>query len=603
MTEEAGARTAPLETFERMTEVAGRAQQMMLDFWTRNAAVLGEHMPLSTIAPEPHGPLTQLTEAWTDWAKALASTDATEIARLQRQYWADAMQLWSGILAGKPEEIPAAARTSDRRFASEAWGEAPVFDMVRRSYLLAAHYLNEGVARLEGLDDEARSQLHFQVRQFIDAMSPANFAALNPDVIRRAQETNGESLLQGLENMLADLGRGKLTMTDETAFEVGRNVAATPGKVVFQNAMFQLVHYRPLHAETFEVPLLIAPPWINKFYILDLTPEKSFIRWALDQGLSVFVISWRQADESSGEVTLDTFVEEGFLKAIEVVRAITKAPAVHMIGYCVAGTTLAMVLAWLAANGRAQEVRSATFFTAQTDFSEAGDLGTLVDDGMIATVEAIGAQGYVDGRFLATTFNMLRPTDLIWNYVVNNYLMGREYMPFDLLYWNSDPTNVPARWHVDYLRDLYRDNKLAEPNALSVLGTPIDLGLVETPSYIQAGDTDHIAPARSVWKMTRMLGGPVRFVLAGSGHIAGVVNPPASGKYQHWVLPEGMAMPETLERFRECAVERKGSWWPDWIAWLAPQSGRKVKAPVPGRARAYPALEDAPGSYVRKRIA
>ncbi len=602
MADEAQAGPAPLEVFERMTEVAGRAQQMMLEFWTAHAALMGDRVQPSLTIPEGYDPIAHLADAWADWAKALAATDPVEMARLQQRFFADALQLWSGILSGKPEAIPETANHKDRRFRSEAWSEAPVFDLVRRSYLLASHYINEAVARLEGLDPDRRDQLRFQTKQFIDAMSPANFAALNPEVLRRARETNGESLLQGLSHMLRDLSRGKLTMTDETAFEVGRNVAATPGKVIFQNRLFQLIHYQPAGAQVFEIPLLIAPPWINKFYILDLTPEKSFIRWALEQGLNVFMISWRQADETSGDITLDTFVAEGFLEAMRVVRAVSRAPAVHMIGYCVAGTTLAMVLAWLAAHGRAGEVRTATFFTAQTDFSEAGELRTLVDDAMIATIEQLGARGYVDGRYLATTFNMLRPTDLIWNYVVNNYLKGEDYLPFDLLYWNSDPTNVPARWHADYLRDLYRDNRLATPGGMTVLGTPIDLGTVRTPAYIQAGETDHIAPAASVWKMTRQLGGPVRFVLAGSGHIAGVVNPPSSGKYQHWVLPEGAAMPETLEAFRATAIEVKGSWWPDWIAWLAPQSGGRKKAPVPGRAKGFPALEDAPGSYVKQRI-
>jgi polyhydroxyalkanoate synthase len=603
MADKATTATSAVETFERMTEVAGRAQQMMLEFWTNHAALMGDRSRPGKAAGEDVDPIAHLADVWADWARAIAATDPVEIARLQQQYWADALQLWSGVLTGKPEAIPEAARREDKRFRAEAWGEVPVFDLVRRSYLLVSHYINEAVARLEGLDAETREQLRFQAKQFIDAMSPANFAALNPEVLERARETNGESLLQGLSNMLADLARGKLTMTDEKAFEVGRNVAATPGKVIFENRLFQLIHYQPTQPQVYETPLLIAPPWINKFYILDLTPEKSFIKYALDQGLDVFVMSWRQADETSGDITLDTYVEEGFLKAIEVVRAVRKAPAVHMIGYCVAGTTLAIVLAWLAAQGRADEVRTATFFTAQTDFSEAGELKTLVDDAMIATIERLGARGYVDGRYLATTFNMLRPTDLIWNYVVNNYLMGKEYMPFDLLYWNSDPTHVPTRWHVDYLRDLYRDNLLATPGGISVLGTPIDLGKVKTPAYIQAGETDHIAPAASAWKMTRHFSGPVRFVLAGSGHIAGVVNPPSSGKYQHWALPEGEPLPATLEDFRARAVEVKGSWWPDWVAWIVPQSGRRVKAPVPGRAKGFPAIEDAPGRYVKERVA
>jgi len=603
MADEAKAPPGPLEAFQRLTEVAGRAQQMMLEFWTRHAALMGERVALSPTVAEGYDPIAHLADTWADWAKALAATDPAEALRLQQQYWQDALRLWTGVLAGRPEEIPEPARREDRRFAAAAWGEAPVFDLVRRSYLLASHYLTEWLCQLDGLDAETRAQLRFRTKQFIDAMSPANFAALNPEVLKRAQETNGESLLKGLEFMLADLSRGKLTMTDERAFEVGRNVATTPGKVIFRNRMFELIHYQPAGAETFAVPLLIVPPWINKYYILDLTPEKSFVRWALNQGLAVFMMSWRQADETSADVTLETYLEDGFLAAMDIVRAVTKAPALHMIGYCVAGTTLAILLALLAATGRAGEVRTATFFTAQTDFSEAGELKALVDDAMIATVERLGARGFVDGRYLATTFNFLRPTDLVWNYVVNNYLMGKDYMPFDLLYWNSDPTNVPVRWHVSYLRDLYRDNRLARPCGLSVGNIAIDLKRVTTPAYIQAGETDHIAPAESVWKMTRAFSGPVRFVLAGSGHIAGVINPPTSGKYGYWTWPAGEPLPETLEGFRRGAVRHPGSWWPDWIAWLAPQSDGKIPAAMPGTDPAYPALDEAPGPYVRERVA
>jgi polyhydroxyalkanoate synthase len=455
-----------------------------------------------------------------------------------------------------------------------------------------------------GLPEAERKRLEFQAKQFVDAMSPANFAALNPEVLAAARDSNGETLLAGIQNMLEDLKRGKLTMTDETAFEVGRNVAATPGKVVFENRLFQLIHYAPTTETVFEIPLLIVPPWINKFYILDLTPEKSFIRWAVDQGLSVFIMSWAQASEKTADVTLDSYVGEGIATAIDRVLTITGAPATHAIGYCVAGTTLAATLAWMHATGNADRVRTATYFTAQVDFSEAGDLLHFVTDEMIQQIEGLTEKtGYLDGRYLAATFNLLRPTDLMWNYVVNNYLKGREYAPFDLLYWNSDPTNVPARWHLAYIRDMYRDNQLVVPGGLSVAGVPIDLATVKTPSYIQAGKEDHIAPAVSCFKLTRALGGPHRFMLAGSGHIAGVVNPPVAGKYQYWTLPDGMETPATLEEFRAAAIETKGSWWPDWIQWLAPQSGAQVPARVPGEAPGFPAIEEAPGRYVKERIA
>ena len=583
-------------TFERMTEVAGKAQQMMLEYWTRAGTMPGAS------PPEGLESITRMTDMWADLAKAWSAADPARLVQLSGDYWTDALKLWSGVMTGAPD--PNAAPVTDKRFRDAAWSEIPVFDMVRRSYLLASDYLTRSLGTLEGLPEAEREKLQFQARQFIDAMSPANFAALNPEVMAEARATNGESLLTGLSNMLEDMKRGQLTMTDEAAFEVGRNVAATPGKVVFESRLFQLIHYAPTTDEVFEIPLLVIPPWINKFYILDLTPEKSFIRWAVEQGLSVFVVSWRQGCEELADVDLENYVLEGQLKAIDTVIRATGAPAVHAIGYCVAGTTLAATLAYMQATGQAEKVRTATFFTAQVDFKDAGDLLHFVNDDMIGTLEKLTAQtGYLDGRWLATTFNMLRPTDLMWNYVVNNYLKGKEYAPFDLLYWNSDPTNVPGRFMLSYIRNLYRDNLLARPGGISVAGVPIDLSTVSTPSYFQAGQDDHIAPAISCFKLTRAFCGPHRFMLAGSGHIAGVVNPPAAMKYQYWTLPDGMQTPATLAAFREAARETKGSWWSDWINWLAPQSGRKVKARVPGKARGFKAIEDAPGRYVKERIA
>ncbi len=596
----------PVDAFERMTEVAGKAQQMMLEYWA------GEGGPPRADLKDAGGAAAGLAELWGDWAKAWATADAERLVKLTGDYWTDALRLWSGLLSGRPEAYPEAALRADRRFADSAWSEQPVFDLVRKSYLLASHYLTESLGAFEHLPDEAKARLKFQARQFIDAMSPANFAALNPEVIAEAQATGGQSLLNGVANMLEDLRRGKLTMTDERAFEVGRNVAATPGKVIHETRLFQLIHYQPTTGTVFEIPLLILPPWINKYYILDLTPEKSFIRWAVDQGLSVYVVSWRQGGPETADAGLDTYVLEGEVAAIDAVLKASGAPAVHAIGYCVAGTVLAIALAWLAARGEAGKVRTATFLTAQVDFTEAGELLNFVTDPMIETVEQLSAEtGVLDGRWLATTFNLLRPTDLMWNYVVNNYLKGKEYAPFDLLYWNSDPTNVPGRFMSEYLRWLYRDNRLATPDGIVIDGTPIDLGRVETPAYIQAGKDDHIAPAVSCFKLTKAFSGPHRFMLAGSGHIAGVVNPPAARKYQYWTLPDGpdgdgpdgIATPATLDAFLAAAVEHPGSWWPDWMKWLAPQSGGQVKARVPGKAKGFRAIEDAPGRYVRERIA
>ncbi|WP_448586139.1 PHA/PHB synthase family protein [Thermaurantiacus sp.] len=590
------AEAEPVAAFEAFIEASGKAQQAFVETLL-NAVPQGSELAAAWLDP---------FRLWTGAGRAALGAapdaDGRGFQKLAEDWWLDSLKLWSALVTGRPEDIPPAANRPDKRFGP-AWSEVPVFDLIRRSYLLASHYLMETAGHVRDLAPELAERIRFQTRQVVEAMSPANFAALNPEVLKLAKETGGKSLVRGLENLARDIAQGKLTMTDETAFEVGRNVAATPGKVVFENRMFQLIQYAPTTATVSEIPLLIFPPWINKYYILDLTPEKSFIRWAVEQGLTVFVVSWAQGSPKTADATLATYVTEGYLTAIETVRALTKAPAVHAIGYCVAGTTLAITLAYLAARGEADVIRTATFFTAQVDFSEAGDLIHFVDDQMLATIEALGKDGVFDGRYLALTFNMLRPTDLIWSYVVNNYLMGKDYTPFDLLYWNSDPTNVPAKWHLDYVRDLYRDNLLVKPGGIHVGDTPIDLGRITTPAYVQAGADDHIAPAVSVYKLTHFLKGPVTFMLAGSGHIAGVINPPSAQKYMFWTLPEGEALPARLEDFRARAVETKGSWWPHWIGWLKPQSGGEVPARVPGTVPGFPAIEDAPGRYVKDRVA
>ncbi|MCS6986875.1 MAG: class I poly(R)-hydroxyalkanoic acid synthase [Sphingomonadaceae bacterium] len=603
----------PLTMFQLFLEASGKAQQALVEAWAR--AAIGRNATeggraAQAAAGEATGraaPWFAPVAQWSEAARALMGAPAGEsgqaLAQLWADWWTDWLKLWSGLVTGREEDIPAPARRADRRFAGEAWSSLPLFDFLKRSYLLASHYWLEAARRLGPVPEPLAERVRFHVKQMVEALSPANFPTLNPEVIRLAQETRGESLVRGLEYLIRDIRQGKLTMTDETAFEVGQNVAATPGKVVFRNRMFELIQYAPTTQEVHEIPLLIFPPWINKYYILDLTPEKSFVRWAVERGLTVFIVSWAQASPRTADATLDTYVEEGFLEAIRVVRAICGTSAVNAIGYCVAGTTLAIVLAYLAATGEAEQVRSATFFTAQTDFSEAGELLNFVDDAMLQTIEGLGRDGVFDGRYLALTFNLLRPTDLLWSYVVNNYLMGKDYEPFDLLYWNSDPTNVPARWHLDYLRDLYRDNRLARPGGITVQGQPIDLKRVGTPVYIQAGSEDHIAPARSVWKMTRAFSGPVTFMLAGSGHIAGVINPPSAGKYGFWAWPETEPLPETLEEFRARATYTQGSWWPHWWAWLAPRSGALVPAREPGTHPEFPALDDAPGAYVRERVA
>lgn len=577
---------ASLEELQHWTWVMGRAQQMLmehgLDLMTKGSAgdtpTVHQAMPTMPMAFDP----ARMMQAGTD-------------------FWADTMQLWGRFLdpaAPAPAESPEQAR--DKRFKAPQWREQPLFDFIRQSYFLIAEHMVKGVDAIEGIDARQKEQIRFATKGFIDAASPSNFPATNPVVLEKIVETRGESLLKGLQNMLSDLQKGQLTHTDTQAFELGRNIATTPGKVVKRTPLYELIHYAPTTAKVFETPLVIFPPWINRFYILDLTAEKSFIRWAVEQGLSVFVVSWKSADASMKDVIWDDYVEQGQIDAIDSVRELLGVKAVHTIGYCVAGTTLAATLALLAARGEADKVASATFFTAQVDFAQAGDLNLFVDDEQMKLIQSLSGEGYLDGRYMAATFNLLRGRDLIWNYVTNNYLLGDDYVPFDLLHWNGDVTNLPAKWHLSYLTDLYRDNKLVQPGAIEIAGVPIDLRRVSTPAYVQAGREDHIAPPESVWKITHHFAGPLRFVLAGSGHIAGVVNPPAAGKYQFWTNDQRAA---TLEEFVAGAKETKGSWWPDWIDWIEGLSAAKVTAKgarIPGKG-ASQALCNAPGEYVLTR--
>jgi len=567
--------------FQKWTELSGRGQQMMLEFWTREADTL----PLT----DPLGMMATWQRTVTAWM-----SDPAKLLEIQTRYMTDAMAMWQSFLVPGHVQSPV-SEARDKRFAGEAWHETPVFDFLRQSYLLASNYLLEASQDLDGMAPKEQARARFLVKQFVDAMSPTNFALTNPDVMSATMASGGANLLKGLEHLLEDLKQGRMKMTDEAAFEVGVNVAATPGRVVFENRLFQLIQYAPTTDSVCEVPLLVFPPWINKFYILDLTPQKSFIRWTVSEGLTVFMVSWKSADESLADVTLDSYVNEGMFTAIDEVRTICGGQAVHTIGYCVAGTTLAAALAVLAARGEADKVASATFFTAQVDMSECGDLGVFIDDAVLDTVARLTAEKpWVDGRNVAQTFNMLRANDLIWNYVVNNYLLGKDYFPFDLLYWNSDATNLPALWYQQYLKDIYRDNLLVKPGGISCLGVPVNLSLMATPAYVQGGKEDHIAPAPSAYKLTRHFTGDMRYVLAGSGHIAGVVNPPAANKYQYWT---NEALPATFEAFVEGATEHKGSWWPDWRAWLAPRSGAQIASRVPEAG-----IEAAPGRYVKERI-
>ena len=581
---------------EHWSHVAERMQTMWFDFQAEQAK--GE-----TKAAVMFGDPGRWLAAAEGWYKRMPLADP----QVQKQLWEEGLQLWQGVLgqygigpaAESAEQGSIDLPRKDRRFADPKWREQPLFALIHQTYLMLAEQITAMAESADGLDPARKEQLRFATKAIVDALSPSNLPFTNPLVIEKAFESKGESLVAGLENLIADLKRGQLTHTKLGAFKLGENIAVTPGKVVYQSRLFQLIQYTPATEQVLGVPLLIFPPWINRFYILDLNPAKSFVRWAVEQGLTVFMVSWKSADASMADVTWDDYIAAQ-IEAIDVVRERLGVPAVHAIGYCVAGTTLAATLAVMARRGEADKVSSATFFTAQVDFEKAGELKYFVDDSQLAMLEQIGTEGFVDGRYLAATFNLLRGNDLIWNYVVNNYLMGQEYPAFDLLYWNGDTTNLPAKWHQAYLRELYRDNRMVVPDSLSAGGTPIDLTRIATPCYIQAGREDHIAPPESVWRLTRHLSGPWTFLLAGSGHIAGVVNPPAAGKYQYWTNPGPV---NSLDDFIAGASEHPGSWWGHWLEWLRANDVDCVAATgkrVPG-GTGDKAIEDAPGTYVMTR--
>jgi len=587
-----------------MTEWAATAaqlQQIWLDFATHQTSAAAEKATKGANMLDPAQWLVMSQAMLGQMPKGMFEASA-KLAQDQMQLWSGVMQSFAtGVTGGKMGAAPDAAALprSDRRFADPAWREHPAFLLLHQTYLMLADYFRTAVKGMDGLDKPKRQQLEFAVTALAEAMSPDNFLGLNPVVLKRTMETKGANLVRGMQHLVGDLKRGQLTHTDPNAFRLGENLAASPGKVVHETPLYQLIQYSPSTAEVLEVPLVIFPPWINRFYILDLTPKKSFIKWAVDQGISVFVVSWKSADETMGEIVWDDYIRAQ-MEAIDHVRARLNVPAVHTIGYCVAGTTLAATLAVLHRRGEADKVKSATFFTAQVDFERAGDLKNFIDDSQMEMIGQLSPHGYLDGRYLAAAFNALRGRDLIWNYVVNNYLLGEDYPAFDLLHWNGDVTNLPSKWHNAYLRDLYRDNKLVVPDALEADGTPIDLTRVATPSFVQAGREDHIAPAESVWRITKHFTGPIEFLLAGSGHIAGVVNPPAAGKYQYWI---GDSAAPSLKDFVAGATEHPGSWWPHWLEWLHKQSDARVPAAgkrVPG-GKGDSVIEDAPGRYVKTR--
>ena len=531
-------------------------------------------------------------------------SDANRAIALQSKLGEAYLQLWSNAvkrLTGEPASPVAEPSPRDKRFVDPEWSSNQFFDFLKQAYLLTTSWAEQLVKDADNLDPHTKQKAEFYMRQIANAISPSNFVLTNPELLRETLASNAENLVRGMHMLAEDIqaGHGELRIrqTDPSAFTLGRNLATTPGKVVFQNDLMQLIQYMPSTETVLKVPILIVPPWINKFYILDLTPEKSFIKWCVDQGLTVFVVSWVNPDSHLSAKSFEDYMREGPLAALDAIKKATGEDKIHAAGYCVGGTLLAATLAYMAAK-RDDRVLSVTMFAAQVDFTHAGDLKVFVDPEQLkALEERMAKHGYLEGSEMASTFNLMRSNDLLWPYIVNNYLRGKRPAAFDLLYWNSDATRLPAANHSFYLRSCYLDNKLAR-GKMTIAGKKLDLGNIKIPVYNLATRDDHIAPAKSVFLGSTFFGGPVKFVLSGSGHIAGVVNPPAQKKYQYWTGTKPASA--DLDKWVAKATEHAGSWWPDWLKWLKDRDDAQVKARQPGGGKLKP-IEDAPGSYVKVR--
>jgi polyhydroxyalkanoate synthase len=579
----------PLQMSQMMTDIAERSQRVVADFLSRQT-------PMGFGNPDP----LNLGQAFFDMTARMMQNPA-RLVQAQISLWQDYMSLWQSTtrkMLGEPSEPVATPAADDRRFKDALWDENYVFDFIKQSYLLSARWLQGRVREVEGLDDKTARKVDFYTRQFVDAMAPSNFAMTNPEVVRETLDTGGENLIKGLQNLLGDLERGKgklqIRMTDMEAFRVGENIAVTPGAVVFRNDLMELIQYAPTTETAVKTPLLIVPPWINKFYILDLREKNSFIKWAVDQGHTVFVVSWVNPDAELAEKTFDDYMVEGPLAAMDAIEKATGERLVNIIGYCLGGTLTACALAYLASKGE-KRIASATFFTTMVDFEEAGELSVFIDEEQLASLEEkMNERGFLDGAEMAATFNMLRANDLIWSFVVNNYLLGKEPFPFDLLYWNSDSTRMPAAMHSFYLRQMYQENRLSR-GKIKLLGTKIDLTKIDVPVFILSTREDHIAPWKSTYVATQLYTGPTTFCLAASGHIAGVVNPPAARKYCHWTNDK---LPHKPDQWLETATQHPGSWWPTWDSWTKGFAGESVPARKPGDG-GLKVLAPAPGTYVK----
>jgi polyhydroxyalkanoate synthase len=537
-------------------------------------------------------------------AQALPQFDpqaAERVTQIQREFCEQQMKLWQSMLdrsQGKPVDFEVKAEAGDRRFAAQAWQESPVYDYIRQAYLLNSEFVRNLTEILPDEDLKAKEKARFMARQMIDALAPTNFAATNPEFIQRALETQGKSITDGINNLIGDLNKGRISMTDESVFEVGKNIATTEGAVVYENEVMQLIQYTPLTETVAKRPLLIVPPCINKFYIMDLQPANSLVRYAVEQGNTVFLVSWRNAKAEQGHLTWDDYLENGPIAAFREVQAITGEPTVNALGFCIGGTVLTSSLAVLAARGQ-KPAASLTLLTTLLDFTDTGEIGLFIDEQSIATRDAsIGNGGLLTGRELSTTFSALRPNDLVWNYVANNYLKGEKPAAFDLLYWNSDSTNLPGPFACWYMRNMYLNNLLREANRLQMCGSPVDLGTVDMPAYLLATREDHIVPWQSAYLSTGLLGGDKHFVLGASGHIAGVINPASKNKRSYWVNDNTA---QDAENWFSTSTEQKGSWWNDWTQWLKAFTDGEVPARAALGDNAHPVIEAAPGRYVKEK--
>ena len=581
---------APSPRSLSFADVAERSQRIFAE-WLDRAAI--EAKTTDSVGP---------AAAWFEMTARMMA-NPTGLMQAQIHFWNDTFALWQNtahrLMGGTPDAPVVEPAPGDARFKDAAWSESEVFDFIKQSYLLSSRFVQEAVQQMDGADPKARQKIDFYTRQMVDALSPSNFALTNPEVLRRTIETNGDNLVRGLDNFLTDLERGhgrlRITMSDPDAFRLGETIAVTPGKVVFQTELMQLIQYAPATDTVLQRPLLIVPPWINKYYVLDLRPQNSVIAWLVSRGHTVFVISWVNPDERLSDKNFENYMTEGVLAALGAIERATGERAVNAVGYCLGGTLLAATLATMAATGD-ERIASATFLVTLVDFSDAGDIGVFIDEKQLCLLEErMSAHGYLDGYEMAASFSAIRANDLVWSFFVNNYLLGRDPMPFDLLFWNADSTRMPARMHAFYLRNMYVRNQLAQPGGISLAGVPIDLRRITIPTYILATREDHITPWRSTYAATRLYGGPIRFVLGASGHIAGVINPPLKGKYGHWTND---ALPADPEEWLAGATEHAGSWWRDCEDWMVKLAPETVPARIPG-AGGLPSIEDAPGSYVR----